>query len=136
MRVAVVIAYLFIWFWFILAALLASLAIASLAFGYLALVVRTNPTWSFWLSEPFWAPVWSFYYFHHDHWRGPLWFHRAMGRYFYNKGTWLRLSYGESSIAARWPVANKKRKSVMFLLALISASILIASLLRSVSVES
>jgi hypothetical protein len=129
---AVAVVYLGIWLMFILGAALASLAIASIAFGYLALIVRVNPTWSLWLSEPFWAPVLSCCHFFHDHLKRPLWLNRAISRYFINNLRWLRFSYGEGSIAARGLNANKKRHSVALLLALIGVSLLIASIVIGV----
>ena len=109
---------------------LPSLAMAGAALGFLASIIWINPSWSFWLSEPFYAPVQWVYYSHHDHWRGGRRFNMMMGKMF-NGLRWLQLSHGEGSIAARGPYADMKRHSVSLVLGFISGLLFTTSVLIS-----
>ena len=127
----VVVVYVGILLMLTLAVVLPSLAIAGAAFGFLALIIRINPAWSFWLSEPFYAPVWLLHYKKNGRRRGGLRYHRLVGILFKNL-RWVQLSYGEGDLRASGPNANRRRQSFMFMLALISVSLLIASVVIGV----
>ena len=91
-----------------------SLVISAASLGFLATIVALHDSW---LSEPLWAVFLTVYRFHHDHLRGPLWFHRMVNVVF-NKTRWLRLSHAQGSVASRGARPLAKRHNMAWVLAL------------------
>ncbi len=89
------------------------LIIVSALLGWLAAIVTLHDSA---LSEPLWGLFLKAYNIHHDHLRGPLWFHRFVNRLFI-KTRFLRLGYPEGSIRARSPGALNRRHNLALVLA-------------------
>ena len=90
-----------------------ALILTAALLGWLATIVGLHQSWR---SEPFSTGFVWIYRLHHDHLRGPLWFHRSVNRIFILTRP-LRLDDPSGSVAARSEGALRKRHNLAWFLA-------------------